>query len=183
VKVAAIKRVSWFLFRENEKANWHFIGTPTSAGESRKIWLENSHLKDHSLFFVPDEFSESDGLIISESHDNGEFLHVKVIGKSASHYEIDSTKLASEDDDFRRTTTIPADAFEDTLELSELIELSKVIPGLTFEASTSDPTFFLIKKRGLPADSALYLGATSYVDKGDFHWPSTQDEWKSPLST
>ena len=177
MKVAAIKRVSWFLFRENEKANWHFIGTPSSAGESRKIWLDNSDLNDRSLTFVPDEFSESDGLIISESHDNGKFWHVKVIGNSASHHEIDSTKLISEDDGLRRSTTIPADAFEDTLELSELIKLSKGIPGLTFEASTSDPTFFLIKKRGLPSDSALYLGATSYVDKGDFQWPSTQDEW------
>jgi predicted component of viral defense system (DUF524 family) len=178
VKVAAIKRVSWFLFRENEKSNWHFIGTPPSAGESRKIWIENSDLNDRSLFLVPDEFSDSDGLIISESHDNGYFLHVKVIGKSASHHEIDYSKLTSEDDDLRRCTTIPADVFEETLEPSKLIELSKGIPGLTFEASTSDPTFFLIKKHGLPTDSALYLGATSYVDKADFQWPSTQDEWK-----
>ena len=178
MRVAAIKRVSWFLFRENEKGNWHFIGTPPSAGESRKIWLDNSDLNDRSLTCVPDEFSESDGLIISESHDNGKFLHVKVIGKSASHHEIDSTKLTSEDDGLRRSTTIPSDAFEDTLELSELIELSKGIPRLTFEASTSDPTFFLIKKRGRPADSALYIGATSYVDKCDFQWPRTHDEWK-----
>ena len=178
MKNAAIKRVSWFLFRKNEKANWHFIGAQSSPGESRKIRLDNSALNDGSLTFVPDEFSESDGLIISGTQDDGEFVNVKVIGKSASHHEIDSTKLTSEDDDLRKSATIPAEAFKDTLELSELIELSKGIPGLTFEASTTDPTFFLIKKRGLSAESALYLGATSYVDKGDFQWPITQDEWK-----
>lgn len=178
MKVAAIKRVSWFLFRENEKANWHFVGTTSSSVEPKEIWLDKSTVNDGALTFIPDEFSEPGGLIISESHDNGVTVNVKVIGESASHFEFNNTKLTSDEDNLRRFTTIPADALKGTLGLSDLVELSKGIPGLTFEASTSDPTFFLIKKSGLPADSALYLGATSYVDKCDFQWPSTQDEWK-----
>ena len=178
MKVAATKRVAWFLFRKNEKANWHFVGTPSSPGGSREIWLDESTVNDGVLFFIPDEFSESDGLIISERIDNGVIVNVKVIGESASHYEFDNTKLTSDDDDPRRSTTIPAEAFKDTLGLSDLLDLSKGIPGLTFEASISDPTFLLIKKSGLPADSALYIGATSYVDKCDFQWPRTHDEWK-----
>jgi len=178
VNARTIKRVPWFLFRESEKANWHFIGATSAAGDSRKIWVDNSTVKGSNLVFVPDVFSESDGLLISERKDDGELVNVKVIGESTSHYEFENTKLKQEDDGLQYSITIPSDAFKDTLKIGELIDISKGVPGLTFEVSTSDPTFFLIKKPGQPVDSALYFGATSYVDKYDFNWPSSQDEWQ-----